>query len=452
MVRQRISPAEYARYLQDPERPAFLQTLREHEIGGRPIPDLLDAITAEPLTGLRSIAAGLHGRAGKEPAPARGTTTGWAERAPQDASAEITASGAMMDTRQAELGRQLAARPPQWALERWGDPRTATPALLADWQRRAGIVAAYREAAGVTTEAYPIGPPPSGNAPVREAFHAAVTALALPDDAALLKAMGQGELEARVDEWDRKAAVALPDVQAEVSERKLAAADASARADIALGAGNPDAAAEHEHQAAEHAGELARLAVADAARREWLEANAGKQAAAAAAERELRGRGLAARIPVTDAEMAAAQEQPRDTPPIGPERAQEIRAAQTAELQAHRDAQAEKMARLTPVTDAELARYGAEASTEPAPKAGPEPGSFDAQVAELRAGVDRVGELVEQLPSREAEQQAEREAMAAEPGPSPQAEAEPSLEASWQPGEVTREPEADADAEAELEL
>ena len=72
MVRQRIPAAEYERYLKDPERAAFLQALREHEIGGRRIEDVLDSITAEPLTGLRSIAAGLHGRAGKEPAPARG--------------------------------------------------------------------------------------------------------------------------------------------------------------------------------------------------------------------------------------------------------------------------------------------------------------------------------------------------------------------------------------------
>ena len=35
MVRQRIPAAEYERYLTDPERPAFLQLLREHEIGGR---------------------------------------------------------------------------------------------------------------------------------------------------------------------------------------------------------------------------------------------------------------------------------------------------------------------------------------------------------------------------------------------------------------------------------
>ena len=101
MIRQRVTPAEYDRYMRDPERPAFLQVLRAHEIGGRAIPDLLDAITAEPLTGLRSIAAGLHGRAGKEPAPARGATAGWAERAPGEVTPEIETAGQMLDARQA---------------------------------------------------------------------------------------------------------------------------------------------------------------------------------------------------------------------------------------------------------------------------------------------------------------------------------------------------------------
>ena len=71
MVKERIPAAEYERYLTDPERPAFLQLLREHEIGGRRIEDVLDSITAAPLEGSRSIAAVLHGRAGKE-RPRRG--------------------------------------------------------------------------------------------------------------------------------------------------------------------------------------------------------------------------------------------------------------------------------------------------------------------------------------------------------------------------------------------
>jgi conjugative relaxase-like TrwC/TraI family protein len=406
MVRQRIGEAEFARYMRDPERPAFLQALREHEIGGRPIPDLLDAITAEPLTGLRSIAAGLHGRAGKEPAPAWGKTARWAERAPREAPAEIAAAGAMMDARQAELGRQLAARPPRWALEAWGDPRGTTPALLADWQRRAGIVAAYREAAGITSQTYPIGPPPSGSAPVREAFRAAVTALALPDDAALLKAMGQGQLEAIVDDYDRAAAAARPDVQAELGERQDAARDAWIRAEIALGAGDTAAAAEAEREAGEHAGELARLAVADAARREWLEANAGKQAAAAAAEQELRRRGLAARIPVTDAEVAQASARERETPAMAPERWAGLQAAQAAEAQAAREASAAASAQACPVTDAEMARYGSGAQ----PGAGADAdvtGWWNAHLADIHAQMDAAArDLALRYPVTDAEMQA----------------------------------------------
>ena len=84
-VRERIGEREFERYLNDPERPALLQALRAHEIGGRRIEDSLDAITGRPLDGARSIAAVLHGRLEKEPAPARGQTQTWAERAPQDA-------------------------------------------------------------------------------------------------------------------------------------------------------------------------------------------------------------------------------------------------------------------------------------------------------------------------------------------------------------------------------
>jgi conjugative relaxase-like TrwC/TraI family protein len=482
MVRQRIPAAEYERYLTDPARPAFLEALREHEIGGRRIEDVLDSITAEPLDGLRSIAAGLHGRAGKEPAPERGKTAGWAERAPRAASAEIAAAGAMMDTRQAELGRQLAARPPRWALERWGDPRGKSPALLADWQRRAGIVAAYREAAGVTAEEYPIGPPPSGSTQVREAFLAAVTALALPDDAALLKAMGQGELEAIVDEYDRAAAAALPDVQAEVGERHDEARYARARADIALGAGNPDAAADAERQAEEHAGELARLTVADAARQEWLEANDGKQAAAA--EQELRQRGLAPRIPVTDAEVAAASAAGRETPAMDPAEWARIKAEQTAQYEAERQARIDAAARACPVTDTEIEQYGGGLEPEISPEAARE-------LAELmQAGRDALAEaertaqaetLAQRFPVTDAEvaaasarprdypapdpaevarwrqEQAEQAAQARERGrtiePGPEAEREtPHVDpGAWAAQKAAQTEEVDADRKARAE-
>ena len=323
MVRQRIPAAEYERYRHDPERPAFLQALREHEIGGRRIEDVLDSITAEPLTGLRSIAAGLHGRTGKEPAPQRGETSGWAERAAREPSPEITAAAEMLDTRQAFLGEQAAARPPQWALSAWGAPPAEPGPLRADWEQRAGLVESYREAAGITDPAQAIGPPPSGTAQMREAFRAAVTALQLADDEALLKAMGRGQLEATVDEHDRAAALAPPDVQADIDQRAGQLEDAQARAHIAGGNRDAEAQAEAETEAQDAAQDLARLAVADAARREWSEAHSGLAAKAEAAEGELRARGLAERIPATDAEVAEASQdraRPRRWTQSGPGR------------------------------------------------------------------------------------------------------------------------------------
>ena len=77
-------------------------------------------------------------------------------------------------------------------------PPAEPGALREDWERRAAIVESYREAAGITDPAQAIGPVPSGQAQLREAFHASVVALELPDDQALLRAMGRGELEAQV--------------------------------------------------------------------------------------------------------------------------------------------------------------------------------------------------------------------------------------------------------------
>jgi hypothetical protein len=207
MVRQRIRWDDYQRYLGDPQRPAFLQELRRHEIGGRPIADVLDSITAAPLDGARSVAVVLHGRAGKEPAPARGDTTTWAERTGQ-ATGVIRETDRELDRRQAELGEQLTAQPPRWALQAWGVPPAEAGRLRDDWVQRAALVQFYRELAGITDPAVAIGPPPARQSGMSEAFAASVRALQLPDDAALLKAMSRGELEARVREYARAEAVA----------------------------------------------------------------------------------------------------------------------------------------------------------------------------------------------------------------------------------------------------
>jgi len=412
MVRQRVTPREYERYRQDPERPALLQALRAHEIGGRSIQDSLDAITAAPLAGVRSIAAGLHGRLGKEPPPARGETGNWAERAPRNAPEPVREAGRMLDGRQAELGRQLAGRPPHWALQAWGVPPAGPGALREDWERRAGIVESYREAAGITDPAQAIGPVPSGQAQLREAFHASVAALELPDDQALLRAQGRGELEAQVAGYDRAAALAPRDVQAEIGEREQDWQDAQARAHGARYALDAEVAAEAEAQASDAAADLTRLAVADAARREWAEAHAGQAQAARAAEGELQRRDQAGRV----AEAGIRRE-----------------------------------------TEAGKGRAGPGACPEPEagpePEAAPEPDVY----AEICEDLAVVGEGIRELSARmdaedarraEAQQEAANEPSARQ---QPQAQAEAAVEPSWQPGDAVADAsEAVADMEAEI--
>jgi conjugative relaxase-like TrwC/TraI family protein len=437
-VRQRISTREYERYLKDPERPAFLQALRTHEIGGRSVEDSLDAITSRDMAGARSIAAVLHGRLGKEPPPAQGETTTWTERAPRNMPERIAEAQQTLDERQAELGRQVAEQAPHWALEAWGVPPQKAGALREDWERRAGIVESYREAAGITDPKQALGPVPSSQAQLREAFSASVVALQLPDEAAMLRAMGRGELEARVDARERAVGAAPADVSAELTsvERQHKAQATAAAA--ARDAGNITAAQAAEILAAMHAEEIAGLRVTDAARREWAEATAGQETAARAAERELQRRGLAARIPVSEPDGESTREPETEAEFL--ERLPEIRAAA--------EAKAEQMARLTPVTDAEIERYGGE------PEAADTGADRAAVLEEIRAEVDAISARVDEIPDPAAERRAEMDQAGIDEPVAHERQAGPSLEASWQPGNAQgySAPQADQDAEPEMEI
>jgi hypothetical protein len=433
-VRERIGEREFARYLTDPERPALLQALRAHEIGGRRIEESLDAITGRTLDGARSIAAVLHGRLDKEPAPARGQTRTWAERAPRDAPDQALEAARRLDARQAELGRQLAQQPPEWALRAWGVPPARAGALREDWERRAAIVESYREAAGITDPTQAIGPVPSGQAQLREAFHASVVALELPGDQALLRAMGRGQLEAQVSTYERAAALAPRDVSAELTAADRLYKDGMARAQAAREAGRNAEADTAEILAEETAGELAVLRVADAARREWAEAHASEAAEAQAAEGELRRRDQAERV-------AQAGEDGQEP---------------------HVETDEEFLARLPQIVSEAEARYAAEAAkaepeaapaAEPEPEPGPEADQAEIY-AEIHEDLAAIGEGNRELSARmdaedarraEAQQEAMNEPTVWQQ-PESQAQAEATPEPSWEPGEAM----ADMDFEAEI--
>ncbi|MBO0804543.1 MAG: relaxase domain-containing protein [Nocardiopsaceae bacterium] len=432
MVRQRISPGDYQRYLADPERPAFLQELRRHEIGGRPIPEILDAITAAPLDGARSIAAVLHGRAGKQPAPARGKTTTWAERAPQAAPEWVRDAHGALDDRQAALGEQLAADPPAWALEAWGTPPAEPGKLRDDWTRRAALVQSYREAAGITDPAQAIGPPPSRQAGITEAFAASVRALELPDNAALMRAMGRGDLEARVRDYERAQATAPADRRAELDTAAQAEHVATRAAEAAGERDKNEPAMEKAAWDAQAARwEADRLRVAQAARREWEEAYAFLAEAANQARDELQRRGPVrpgepwpepATAPGAQADAGARPHARRETPE--PETWAQRKAAQSARVEADRQARREALADgwLTPEVIAEM----------------------DMSIAGLHAKLDRVAEGITAQHQHDGERDARRrEELINEPVPRAEAAAE--LEA-------TADTAAEADHDAGLEI
>jgi hypothetical protein len=285
-------------------------------------------------------------------------------------------------------------------------------------------VASYREAAGITDPAQAIGPVPSGQAQLREAFHASVVALELPGDQALLRAMSRGQLEAQVSTYQRAEALAPRDVSAE-----LAAADRRCKSDIARAQTAREAGRTAEADTAGIlagmiAGKLAGLRVADAARREWAEAHASEAAQARAAEAELRCRDQAERV-------AQAGEDGQEP---------------------HVETDEEFRARLPQIVTEAEARYAAGAG-KAEPEAEPEPGP-EADQAEIYADLAAIGEAIRELSARmDAEDarraEAQQEAMnepAVRQQPESRAQAEATAEPSWEPGEAM----ADMDFEAEI--
>jgi hypothetical protein len=291
-------------------------------------------------------------------------------------------------------------------------------------------------------------------AQVREAFHAAVRALQLPDNEALLRMMGRGEHEVRIDRHRQAVAAAPLDVSAELARAELQQREQVAKAQAAREAGGAAAATSADILAEMRSQELGQLRVAAAARQEWRETHAQAETEARESAKELGRRGLAERIPVTDAEAAEAAQEPRESPALDPERAREIREAQTAWLQAQRDAEAEKMARLTPVTDAELERYGASAEPEAEAEAGPGDRDQAEVLAGIREEIEAISAKVDELPDPDAERRAEMDEAGVNEPVVHEPQAEPSLESSWQPGSAQGQYEAQAeqDAEPEMEL
>lgn len=312
----RLLPADLvARVVGEPGYPRLISAVRSMELAGHdPHAVLTEAVARGSLHDAASVSdvlryrVRLHEAGGRTPERTirdgdwTTFTAPWA--GPVGDYAQTLAAAAT--ARQTELGERVAAHPPAWALAvpTLGPP-PADPGQHAEWVRRAGIVAAYRD-----LHAIPDDQPSLGEAPSRErALHhalwrQAVTALGHPADVLDYATATDAELREMRGAWHRAQAWAPPYVADELREQRLQAEECRRDAVIWRAglerhpAGSADRALDErdvayvEHLAAVHAGRVDALERIHTARADWFDRHRDLQQRAAFAGDELERRGL----------------------------------------------------------------------------------------------------------------------------------------------------------------
>ena len=286
-IKARLSESEAWRYEREHSRPVLQQTLRDAQLAGHDVGELIDRITADPMDGARSIASVFHGRLQRLQLPARGHGVTWAQRTPENAPALAHELAAGLDDRRRELGERALANPEPWLTRHLGAPPgpDASPVLREDYAWRAGTAAAYREARGITDPELAVSfgphPGPELGALRKDTFRA----LEIADEQAEIRAMSRGELEAQVLEGDRAQATAPQDTSSQLRMTAQAEADAWQQ--------SADAEAEHDQVRAEDARSLATVLAAETSRLEAANARYGQWSARTASTREIAGKARA---------------------------------------------------------------------------------------------------------------------------------------------------------------
>ena len=303
VLREHLTASDYTRYCNDPERGVLSRQLRAAEMAGTDASALLaEAVSQRDLTGAKSVAAVLHGRIVALGVPELAARPTWMERTAPVADPEIDQAArevaGLMDARTRQLGREAAADRPVWALASLGEAPLANPAARADWQARAGAVAAARELTGHADPVEPLGAAPAqGAAELLAAYRTASEALGITPDEQELREADDGELRARQTDYERELAWAPAYVAPDLRETIEAKADAQAEAVTAWAEADHTGSADASDRAAqatvrgmELAERHAALAEADDARRGWSDVTTRSQAAAIAATAELERR------------------------------------------------------------------------------------------------------------------------------------------------------------------
>ena len=292
-IKARLTQTEGWRYDREHSRQVLQHKLRDAQLAGHDVGEIIDRITAAPMDGARSISSVLHDRLHRLQLPGHGHSVTWAQRTPQNALALAHELAAGLDHRRRELGEQALQNPEPWLTRHLGAPPgpDASPVLREDYAQRAGTAAAYREARGITDPEQAVSLDPHPEPELEALRRDTVRALEIAGEQAELRAMSRGELEGQVLQGERAQATAPRDVSSQLHLTWQADADAWQQA--------ADAEAQHDQVRADNARWLAtalatqtsRLEAANARYEEWSVRTASTREMAGKAKAELQHRG-----------------------------------------------------------------------------------------------------------------------------------------------------------------
>jgi hypothetical protein len=238
----------------------------------------------------------LHGRLQRLHLPQlAGQDATWAQRTPASAPAVARELAAGLDDRIRALGERMATSPQPWLARQLGViAPSASPALREEYTRRAGLAAAYREAAGITNPEQAVSlQPHRGNPELENMRQATITALEIRDEAAILRGNDRGGLEAQVIAGERVQVGAPPDVSRALRLTAQAEAEALRQSADAEIQHDETSAASAKALAQQLAAERQRLEAGNARYEKWSADTGDIREAASKASAELQRRGHA---------------------------------------------------------------------------------------------------------------------------------------------------------------
>ena len=292
VMRETMTPADYAKMAADPAKGPLVRQLRAAELAGQDAATILrEAINQRDFTSAGSVGAVLHGRVARLTGPVSHKALSSYQAATPDLADPRAAAAArelarLADQRATQLGEQAVADRPVWSLHALGEP-PPDPVARQDWVDRASRIAAWRELASYKDPVEPVGPAPAAGATeLRAAWRGAADAAGMSPEDQGIRETAEMQLVDRARQAERVKGFAPPDVAQELRDTELVKGDAVAEAQRAEAAARNAAGAEadearelasiHKQVADELSVRAAWLSEQDEHRRDWHATNAAE--------------------------------------------------------------------------------------------------------------------------------------------------------------------------------